>query len=485
MRKVLHFTEDEAKNYKGLFSTIDTQFAKFIVRFSTRWDPDIFLGAALVSRATANGDICLDLNSVSNSILSEKKDGSDTLTCPPLSRWQEKLCSSPAVGKPGDKCPLILDHRNRLYLHRYWEYETKLSDAIKERVKGESLEFNSPKLKQHLKKLFPENEDPEINWQKVAAIIAILKRFSVITGGPGSGKTFTVAAILALMLECTPKAKLNIYLTAPTGKAAARLGETIRQAKQHLNCNEQIKNAIPCEAYTIHRLLKPIAGTPYFRQNFDNPLRADVVVVDEASMVDLALMSKLVQAVASDAKLLLVGDKDQLASVESGSVLGDICDRHVIHGFSRSFLEKMEHLTGLQAGAEVKMSQAGLGLQDCICVLQKNYRFSAQSGIGGLSRTINRGDVEASLALLKNTSETSIEWHEVRANGNLTHRLARMIVAGYRNYLTINDPVLAMVAFGRFKILCALRIGPFGVNSINRLAEQALSRENLILRDRP
>jgi exodeoxyribonuclease V alpha subunit len=135
-------------------------------------------------------------------------------------------------------------------------------------------------------------------------------------------------------LECSQQARLDICLTAPTGKAAARLGESIIEAKEHLACSNHIKGAIPAEVFTIHRLLKPITGTPYFRYNSDNPLPADVVVVDEASMVDLALMSKLLQAVAPDARLLLVGDKDQLASVEAGSVLGDICDRQVIHGFS-------------------------------------------------------------------------------------------------------------------------------------------------------
>ena len=466
-------------NKNKIFSKTDLHFAGFISRFSISRDPDIFLGAALVSRATSNGDICLDLRSVSDTVLLEKQENSNPVICPSLTRWPEKLHSSPAVGKPGDKRPLILDDSYRLYLYRYWEYENKLSCAIRKRVKEEPRQNNFQELRQSLKRLFPDNGD-ETNWQKVAAAIAMLKRFCVITGGPGSGKTFTIAGILALMLEYAPRTKLNICLAAPTGKAAARLGESIKQAKQILATGDHIKNAIPNDVFTIHRLLRPIADTPYFHRNSENPLPADVVVVDEASMVDLALMSKLVQAVASDTRLLLVGDKDQLASVEAGSVLGDICDRQVIHGFSKSFFKKIEKFADLKQGDAIRLTEDGSGLQDCICVLQKNYRFSARSGIGGLSRAINLGDVDTSLTILKNSPETSATWHEYRSSASLTRNLVRMIVDGYRKYLTIKDPMLAMDAFCRFKILCALKIGPFGVNAINNLAEQALGEQNLI-----
>ena len=469
-------------NTSGIFSELDIHFARFIQRFSVDREADIFIGAALVSRATAKGDICLKLDAMAETVLFDKQEGLDPVICPPVDKWRQKLFASPAVGKPGERCPLILDDQNRLYLYRYWEYEAKLSDAIRQRVKGELAEYNFKKFKPCLDRLFPDNGQG-IDWQKVAAVIAVLKRFSVITGGPGSGKTYTIAGILALLLECTQQARLDICLTAPTGKAAARLGESIIQAKEHLACSNHIKGAIPAEVFTIHRLLKPITGTPYFRYNSDNPLPADVVVVDEASMVDLALMSKLLQAVAPDARLLLVGDKDQLASVEAGSVLGDICDRQVIHGFSKGFLKKIEDYTGTAMDYSAPMSKEGSGLQDCICVLKKSYRFSTQSGIGAISRAINLGDVESSLALLKSPTEKAVEWIELRSPGSMGAELARMVIEGYRKYLKINDPVLAMEAFNEFKILCALKIGPFGVNAVNHLAEQVLRRENLILND--
>ena len=467
-------------NTSGIFSEIDIHFARFIERFSTGEDPNVFLAAALVSRATGNGDICLNLESMAETIVFETPDGSIRLICPPLDRWQENLMASPAVGRPGGIQPLILDYHNRLYLHRYWEYEKILSDSIRLRAAGELQDFNSRELTRSLQTLFPTREPRQIDWQKVAATVAALKRFSVITGGPGSGKTFTIARILALLCQCISVDHPRVYLAAPTGKAAARLGESINEAKRFLNCSDRIINAIPDEAYTIHRLLKPLTGTPYFQRNAENPLAADIVVIDEASMVDLALMSKLFQAVPLNARLLLIGDKDQLASVEAGSVLGDICNRQEIHGFSSSFLSKIEQLTELNLADSLQISPNGSALQNCITVLQQSYRFSAASGIGGLSRAVNCGDDKAALAYLTNPAETTIAWHSVPSGEHLMRDISGEIVDGYRKYLTLTDPMLAIAEFARFKILCALKIGSSGATTINRLAEKTLSREGLI-----
>ena len=467
----------------GIFSEIDIHFARFIERFSTSEDPNVFLAAALVSRATGNGDICLNLETVAATLIFEASDGSGRLICPPLDRWQENLLASPAVGRPGSIRPLILDSRNRLYLYRYWEYEKKLADSIRLRAADELQDFNCRELARNLQTLFPNGDPRQIDWQKVAAAVAALKRFSVITGGPGSGKTFTIAGILALLVKCSAAGRPRVYLAAPTGKAAGRLGESIVEAKRYLDCSDRILNAIPDDAYTIHRLLKPLAGTPYFQRDAENPLPADVVVIDEASMVDLALMSKLFQAVPPNARILLVGDKDQLASVEAGSVLGDICNRQQIHGFSRGFLSKLEKLTGLSLADSVQISQDGCALQNCITVLQQSYRFSAASGIGGLSRAVNGGDDKAALACLSNPAETAIAWRAVPPGEHLMRDIGRKIVDGYRKYLTLTDSMLALAEFLRFKILCALKIGPSGAVAVNRLAEKILSREGLIALD--
>jgi exodeoxyribonuclease V alpha subunit len=275
----------------------------------------------------------------------------------------------------------------------------------------------------------------------------------------------------------------QIYLTAPTGKAAVRLKEAVEQAKDRLNCDESIKAAIPSEVFTIHRMLKPITDSPYFRYNRENPLTADAVVVDEASMVDLALMSKLLEAVPEKGRLILVGDKDQLASVEAGSVLGDICDRDVMHGFSAPFINHIAALTGEALENRVQTTEALSGLQDAIVVLQKSYRFAAGSGIGGLSRAVKRADPETVFQLLSDKKEKSITWQSLKPDEGLFENLSRQIVSGYQSYLQAGDPAAALRRLQRFKILCALNIGPLGVQAINKLAEQVLSRHNLIAPD--
>ena len=169
----------------------------------------------------------------------------------------------------------------------------------------------------------PKHLNNDTDWQKFSAFVSVLKRFCVISGGPGTGKSSVIAKIIALILEQRKGNEMRMALAAPTGKAAARLQEAIQDCKETLPVEAHIKQAIPTEASTIHRLLGTIPDSPYFRHHAENKLFFDMVVVDEASMVDLALMSKLVQALPSNARMILLGDKDQLASVEAGAVLGD------------------------------------------------------------------------------------------------------------------------------------------------------------------
>jgi exodeoxyribonuclease V alpha subunit len=465
----------------GYFNEIDTQFATFITQISGEDDPDIFLSAALVSHGTVDGDICLDLSSWSEKILVESSNDGAPIVSPKLEKWQKKLLLCPAVGAPGEFRPLILDTQNRLYLYRYWEYEKILSDSLQHRLQKNVDEIDGPLLINSLKRLFPEPVNVK---QKIAAVVAAYKRFCVISGGPGTGKTFTVAKILAMLLE---KQTLRIYLTAPTGKAAARLLESIETTKSVLDCSDTIKDAFPTEAFTIHRLLRPKPNSPYFYHHAENPLPADVVVVDEASMVDLALMSKLIQAVPKEARMILVGDKDQLASIEAGSVLGDMCDRDQTHGSSPIFREKIETFIGGNSVISKEPFHGSSGLRDCIVILEENYRFSPQSGIAKFSRYVRRGDVDLALDVLKNASDKTVEWlPEVPADSSdsLCGLLDRKIVAEYGPYLDVSHPRKALEKFNHFKILCCTNRGTFGVQEMNRLSETALRKAGLIHPDR-
>jgi exodeoxyribonuclease V alpha subunit len=467
----------------GYLTDIDIHFAKFITGLGKNNDPDIFLAAALASNATGNGDVYFDLASIAKRPFFMGLEQERTVKWPNLSGWLQKIRQSPVVGSPGDHRPLILDKKNRLYLYRYWDYEKKLSESILHRSREDFRDLDVTRLTDSLKRLFPQNKDDEFNWQMVAAYIAAIKRICIISGGPGTGKTFTMAKILALLLELHGKDKLNILLAAPTGKAAARIVESINDAKKRLNSPWDIIEAIPSEAYTIHRMLKTIPGSPYFQHNHENPLNADVVVVDEASMVDLALMSKLLWAVPFDARLILIGDKDQLASVETGFVLGDICDRENVHAFSECFCNKFEAVTQQKIELPLKEHKKSPGFYDCMVVLKKNYRFTGGSGIGELSRAVNRGEIHKVLHLMKNKSD-QIFWKKISQPDDLSRSLTLSIIKGYSDYLNTDDPYRALELFNRFKILCAVKIGSMGVNAVNRLAEQVLIREGLIAPDK-
>jgi len=465
---------------QDFFSQIDIHFAKFVERLSGNENPEIFLAAALASRVTGNGDTCLDLATVTEDRIPVSTYKRERMILPPLDIWRDKLAKSPVVGKPGDYRPLILDKEDRLYLYRYWIYEKRLSDSIKNRIMEDVSEINWIGLKESLRRLFSKDVGEGTNWQTVASVTAALKKFCVISGGPGTGKTFTVAKILALFLEQAEGRRLRIFLSAPTGKAAARLKESMQAAKQALQCNEKIRSAIPEETFTLHRMLKSIPDSPYFHYNSENPLPADIVVIDEASMVDLALMSKFVEATPMDARIILIGDKDQLASVDAGSVLGDICNRNGIHRFSESYCSIIKELTG----EKIEMSNYGSfsknRIQDVIVELKQSFRFPKGSGIDRFSRAVKKGDADQAIELLQNADRPTIKWEKIRSSKDLHRALGEVVVKHYAKPFQTDDPALALDYFNRFKILCAVKKGPLGVEAINKSIEQILERKGFI-----
>lgn len=467
----------------GIISKVDIHFANFITGLCKAKDAEVLIGAALVSSATAKGNICLDLGSVTAGQRETYHNVEWPSVFPKLEVWLEKLRNSPVVGTPGEFCPLILDKNNRLYLYRYWEYEKTLAELIRRRVKEDITDIDTSLLKESLQRLFPEKSEKDINWQKVSAMTAVMKRFCVITGGPGTGKTYTVAKILSIWLEQARGKKLRIFLCAPTGKAAAKLGESIKKAKQEINCRETIKQAIPVQTYTIHRMLRPLPGSPYFGYHAENPLPADVVIVDEASMVDLALMSKLISSIPMTATLILMGDRDQLASVEAGSVLGDICHRNNMEIFSQEYAKTIEVIADEKINTSIQLHEKGQGLADGIVVLKKSLRFNQTGKIQQLSHAVNHGDRKSFFVMLKNNEGRGIQWEELKASTDKHSIIAGKIVEGYAGYLMAHDPYTALERFNRFKLLCAMKVGRYGAFSLNRLAEEVLIQKKLITMD--
>ncbi len=479
---------DRALFDAGVCSSLDIHFGRFISRLSRTGGDDIFLAAALASSANRQGHICLDLPRLAGTPLTEETDGGEQIKHPETDAWRRALASAPTIGKPGDATPLILDDQSRLYLYRYWDYQQRLAAFIRHRTARPSGDVDPGRLKEGLTRLFPDQaaEKDGPDWQSVAAYAAVRQRFCIISGGPGTGKTTTVAKILCLLLEQHPDKKPRIALAAPTGKAAARLSESIRRAKAappeapgFLNSSESVTSAIPEQAATIHRLLGGIPGSPYFRRNADYPLPFDVIVVDEASMVDLALMAKLVSAVPEPARLILLGDKDQLSSVEAGAVLGDICEDRYVWNFSTPFCAEFKSMTGRDV-VSASDPETSHGLWDAAVQLRRSYRFGRDSGIRAVSRAVNAGDGAGAVQILRQGTHADISWTDIPRPEALARRIRDRIIDGFSAYLRAETPVEMFLAFDRFRILCAVKQGPFGVRALNRLAARILSSENLI-----
>jgi exodeoxyribonuclease V alpha subunit len=463
----------ESLHKNGTLSPLDLHFAEFMERLAGAPCPELSLGAALVSRVTREGHICFDLCAEHSSVVSET--GQD-MVLPEARRWRKKIRESRVVGEPGERKPLILDRKGRLYLYRYWEYQEELAKAIKSRSGHENNGVKTESLRQGLARMFPEAGNSAVHWQKVAAFAAARRRFCVITGGPGTGKTTTVAKILALLAEQSKGGRLRTALASPTGKGAARLQEAIKKTKEDLPCDPGVKALLPDEASTIHRLLGSVRGSPYFHFNAQRRLPIDVLVVDEASMVDLALMSKLAQALPPEARFILLGDKDQLSSVEAGAVLGDICDTAHPHPFSEAFCAEIEKVTG----HKIKGSGMAPVLSDSIVRLTKSYRFGEESGIASVSRSVNEGDGERALQIMKEKAQVDVSWRPVPPLKSLPRTLKDRVVEEFHDLFKAHDPEAVFQCLERFKVLCALREGPFGVNAVNLIMEHVFREQKLI-----
>ena len=490
-----------------------------------------------------------------------------------LEALTETLQTFDAVGQAGCNKPLIFDN-GRLYLQRYHQFETsvaasliRLSGSVSKHSEEVSHQeqTQTAKLRSLLAQLFPatvsaphsltrnvlttnvltNSEDTApIDWQKVATATALGKKLSVITGGPGTGKTTTVTKLLLLLQM---ESQQEIRLVAPTGKAAARLSESIKASKARLakelsayanvidddhNRNSQdfltALGRIPEEASTLHRLLGVIPNSPHFRHHQGNPLRLDLLIVDEASMVDLPMMYKLLSALPEHASLILLGDQDQLASVEAGAVLADICaglkmpvePNNLAQNntasnnsalwqmrYSKEQAERLSALTGFELTPYISDAPK---LGDSLCMLMRSHRFKGDAGIGLLASAVNRADLQGILQVWQQglaelnwlehsmvVSQTQAKVSEPANNVGL-NLLLEQACQQYGAYLSAlnshasnNDvsnsdlgtrPSTAEIieSFNQYRILCAMRSGDYGVEGINQYVTQALANAKLI-----
>ena len=386
----------------------------------------LLLAAALASHQLGRGHVCLDLTatlSAPDFALSLPPEGDDLSDPPPLpsdvlatltlSEWQAALHHPLLTSEGPGNTPLVVvtthsGSDTRLYLRRYWQYEQTLHQQIATRLAATGDDSPFDLLPKTLNVLFKPSDD--LDWQKTACALAARNRFGIITGGPGTGKTTTVVRLLALLqtlqLAHSPSQPLRIRLAAPTGKAAARLNESIAGQVSSLplaeleklltnglisedQASDQPLIEIPTEVTTLHRLLGARPDTRHFRHSAANPLALDVLVIDEASMVDIEMMAAVLSALPANAQCVLLGDKDQLASVEAGSVLGDLCRRAEAAHYTPETAQWLESATGQPLPPEY-LDAEGQPLDQAITMLRVSHRFNEHSGIGQLAQAINQ-----------------------------------------------------------------------------------------------
>lgn len=473
----------EDMKQEGCFAPLDLHFATLCGRLAASQDPDLLLTAALVSSRTSQGHVCLDLSAL-QSIARDQAAGLVLSSIDP-NLLADKLVTLTVVGPPGEFTPLVLSPEGRLYLHRYWEYESDLARRLLTLAKGCARPLDSldpAALSRALRELFPGHAGTEPNWQRVAACTALTRQLTVITGGPGTGKTSTVARIIALLLGQAHGPALTIALAAPTGKAAARLTESIQSARTGLRLPREISDTFPAAATTLHRLLGARSRTATFVHGPDNPLEADLVIVDEASMVDLPLMTRLVRALPGSASLILLGDKDQLASVEAGAVLGDICSGP-IRTFSPDGAALLASLCGHEPARAAEHTTSPL--LDSVVELEHSYRFDPGSGIGRLSTAVIGGDSDAALDTLLSGGHHDLSWHPLPEASGLELLLQRTVLPELTDLFPAPDPDRAFAVFAAFQLLCPVRQGPYGIVRCNSLLERLLQARGLVPQGTP
>lgn len=509
---------------RGWLRALDKAFVAFVHERNPQGDPLVLLAAALTSHQLGHGHVCLDLFETLKQpdfALSLPPEGdpqtgamllpSQLLEALDGDTWCKALQNSALVEQAGEPSadsssrPLVLCER-RLYLRRYWAYERRIDSALRQRLS--SPEPAPADLPARLNGLFGAAQgNAPIDWQKLACALATRGAFSIVTGGPGTGKTTTVVRLLALLQAPAVEAgaPLRIRLAAPTGKAAARLTESISLQVKSLEVDDKVRQKIPSDVTTVHRLLGSRPGTRHFRHHAGNRLPLDVLVVDEASMIDLEMMANLLDALPEHARLVLLGDKDQLASVEAGAVLGDLCRDAEAGWYTPQTREWLERVSGesLAASGLQQDLDGTHPLAQQVVMLRHSRRFGEGSGIGQLSRRVNQQLPQEARALL--TAGTYPDLFALALKGEQDRAFERLALEGrgaeakgYRHYLEVlrdqrplaaaglEDPCWAawagkvLEAFEAFQVLCAVRKGPWGVEGLNERITRALFARKLI-----
>ncbi len=533
----------------GAVSAVDSAFIRFIHTNSHETAPVVLLALLLTSAAQRRGHLCLALADTLTQPqrLFNQLSGDSTVihSLPPelLTEWQQltlpsliqQLTRSCAVANDIDRSAQLENERTnttpfvlagtleqpRLYLRRLWHSEQCIINGIRARLQT-MIATPDELLRTLLDQLF-STESPADPWQRIACALAARQSFAIITGGPGTGKTTTVLRLLAVLQGMAIKQQrppLHIRLAAPTGKAAARLNAAIARRIQALPVDAAIRAAIPTSVTTIHRLLGARANSRQFNYHATHLLPADLVVIDEASMVDVELFAALFNALHPNTRLILLGDKDQLASVEAGAVLGELCRRAERAYYTTDTAAWLAQVTGTII-EKTYLAQDGTALDQAVVMLRTSYRFNQQGGIGLLAALVNQfnpklfqerltriqqlfnqppANQSATTPAAAAESIASNQLVRIQLQDTTDPVLRQLIVNGYREYLELvrtpppllltsslpHSPALdqwaqqILNALEQFQLLTVLRQGPWGVEGLNRTVIHHLQRAKLL-----
>lgn len=434
---------------------------------SKAMEPFLFM----LSKRMSEGHICLDLNLSSIDLKELKDEASESLVT------IDKLKNDSLVSDGSAYTPFVI-WNDQLYLQRFFQYESQILNKIRTLIEFENtIQSNlSQQLITHKKliqTLFPYRDSSLVDWQMIASISAILNQFTIITGGPGTGKTTTVARILSLLYALQPD--IRIALAAPTGKAATRMADSLKSANYP---DETTKEKVEIlEPSTIHRLLGARKGSIYFKHNTQNPIAYDLVIIDESSMIDIALFAKLLDAIHPNTKIIMLGDKNQLASVEAGSIFGDLCmAQKQLNGFSPKRIALFKEIL---SDREILIPYGNQTVSDHLLFehvieLQHSHRFSADDGIGKFSKAVIQNQTD----IIKEFFESKDE--KVTIDDTYSEAIFRDFINGFSHYIKEPDTKKAFQKLNQLRILCGIREGEEGVFRINEKIEEFLQHSHLI-----
>ena len=503
----------EPMHEQGWIRSIDLALAKYLEQLAGPDEEILVLFGALVSHQLGRGHPCLDLHGLlydpettlalppehASALAREDCMRPAMLVClyfrdygsiPMRSKLLQVLPEDPAAPIGSSNSPLVLAPNGRLYLRRYWNYELSIKNDLRQRMRQQPS-VDSAALKQVLDELFgPLTAADEYSWQRLACALAMRSCFTIVTGGPGTGKTYTVVRLLATLQRLREQQHpLRVRLAAPTGKAAARMSEAISTELNNLNCSDGLKAEITTEAVTLHRLLGSLPQQRGFKHNHSHPLAADVLIIDEASMVDIEMMAAVVDALPAHARLILLGDKDQLASVEAGAVLGQLCCE-AEHGHYSEATANWLNETSEQPLPADKLDPQGEQwpyLQHT-AMFHVSRRFDPNKGIGKLANEVNQQQVgwlndwmhgqeqaaaqqqqldNIELLVVETVRDTAFKELVLEGLSGLSELLQQRPAPSAADVEFDDWARTVLTQLGQFQLLAATRVGEWGLQGLN------------------